>query len=181
MRFGRLTAISQADRKDKWGKTYWLCKCDCGQTVVVKTVSLRRANTRSCGCLAKDTSKSKIQSKIAGARILFNNYKSHSKRRRHTFNLTFERFIELTSANCHYCDAPPSLIAAGWLHHGYTERGVAHSKYIYNGIDRFDNSLDYFDENCVTACRDCNIAKAMRTPSEFLAWAKRVVAHAERK
>ena len=52
MKFGRLTALYPIDddRKD----TYWLCECECGNTIEVPSGSLRNGNTRSCGCLHKD-------------------------------------------------------------------------------------------------------------------------------
>lgn len=30
---------------------YWSCKCECGESVVVSGASLRKGNTKSCGCL----------------------------------------------------------------------------------------------------------------------------------
>ena len=47
-RFGKLTVTSPADNKD--GRTAWLCHCDCGNDVVVKTCHLRNGHTKSCGC-----------------------------------------------------------------------------------------------------------------------------------
>jgi hypothetical protein len=32
-----------------------LCQCDCGTLIVVRNNALKRNNTRSCGCLAKET------------------------------------------------------------------------------------------------------------------------------
>lgn len=51
-RFGRLTVVARAENIGK--QTAWLCKCDCGQSVVVMGLNLKRSNTRSCGCLWKD-------------------------------------------------------------------------------------------------------------------------------
>ncbi|MGH7974989.1 MAG: hypothetical protein ACREBR_05660 [bacterium] len=40
---------------------YWLCKCDCGTTVIVQGSSLKNGNTKSCGCLKNNLiAKSKI-------------------------------------------------------------------------------------------------------------------------
>lgn len=49
-RFGRLTVIKQTENDKPYG-TKWLCKCDCGNEVIVFSNNLRRGNTRSCGCL----------------------------------------------------------------------------------------------------------------------------------
>lgn len=47
-RFGKLTVIS-LDRRDR--RSYWQCKCDCGNEVIVPADRLRRGITQSCGCL----------------------------------------------------------------------------------------------------------------------------------
>ena len=47
--FGKLTAIQRA--KSKNGKTYWLCKCECGNEKEIQTSHLRSGLIRSCGCL----------------------------------------------------------------------------------------------------------------------------------
>lgn len=58
-KFGRLTAlypttkVSSPNSKSKYWK--WMCKCDCGRTLEVRKGSLLSGNTKSCGCLAKDT------------------------------------------------------------------------------------------------------------------------------
>jgi hypothetical protein len=49
-RFGLLTAISKHKFKSKFGHTQWICKCDCGNTVIVDVCHLRSKNTKSCGC-----------------------------------------------------------------------------------------------------------------------------------
>lgn len=53
--FGRLTALSHAKyHVGKQKGAYWNCVCKCGANVVVHAVSLRRGNTKSCGCLKND-------------------------------------------------------------------------------------------------------------------------------
>ena len=46
-RFGKLTVI---DRKRENGRTYYLCKCDCGNEKWIFSGSLTRGKTKSCGC-----------------------------------------------------------------------------------------------------------------------------------
>ena len=48
-RFRHLIAIKR-EHKNKKGEYFWLCKCDCGNTVVVRVGDLRSGNTTSCGC-----------------------------------------------------------------------------------------------------------------------------------
>lgn len=52
-RFGRLIVIKQAG-KNKWGRTSWLCLCECGHRILVCTGDLNIGRTKSCGCLRKE-------------------------------------------------------------------------------------------------------------------------------
>jgi phage pi2 protein 07 len=52
-KFGKLTVISEESKEDK--TTHWRCGCECGRQVIVSTTSLRSGNTRSCGCLRRET------------------------------------------------------------------------------------------------------------------------------
>lgn len=51
--YERLTVIERAENNHR-GDAQWLCRCECGNEVVVKGISLRSGHTRSCGCLQKD-------------------------------------------------------------------------------------------------------------------------------
>ena len=46
-RFGKLIAIKKMPSKN--GKTYWLCKCDCGEEKEIQTCHLTSGVTTSCG------------------------------------------------------------------------------------------------------------------------------------
>jgi len=50
-RFGKLIAVSYAYNKRY---AYWHCMCDCGNTAVIRSDTLKNGNTESCGCLAKE-------------------------------------------------------------------------------------------------------------------------------
>lgn len=76
--FGRLTAIKRAGN-DNNNNAMWKCKCDCGNELIVRGASLRSGNTRSCGCLHKDTYLQKIGVPNIKARkynkyLFFDNY-----------------------------------------------------------------------------------------------------------
>ena len=47
-RFGKLTALHRGERIG--GGAAWVCRCDCGQKVVVRSDNLRNGRTKSCGC-----------------------------------------------------------------------------------------------------------------------------------
>lgn len=49
-RFGKLTVIKRVENT-KHGSAQWLCKCDCGNEIIVIGNNLVRNHTKSCGCL----------------------------------------------------------------------------------------------------------------------------------
>ncbi len=58
-RFGRLTVIKQAEdyiTPSCMRISQWLCRCDCGNEIIVRGVCLTRSKnaTKSCGCLQKE-------------------------------------------------------------------------------------------------------------------------------
>ena len=49
-KFNKLTIIDLY-RKDKRSRKYYLCKCDCGNTKIIRGTQLTIGKTKSCGCL----------------------------------------------------------------------------------------------------------------------------------
>jgi hypothetical protein len=74
--FNRLTVIDGPIIKNK--KTYWVCKCACGNIKEVRADQLKSGTTKSCGCYKND--------------IFIENNKL-----RQTLNLTNKRFGKLTA------------------------------------------------------------------------------------
>lgn len=54
-RFERLTVMQKAPTQTNM--TYWLCQCDCGETVSVRRDHLLTGNTVSCGCFRVESIK----------------------------------------------------------------------------------------------------------------------------
>lgn len=46
--FNFLTVIKRIE--NRYDKAYWLCQCDCGNTVEVSTSDIKNGYTKSCGC-----------------------------------------------------------------------------------------------------------------------------------
>lgn len=49
-KYGRLTVLKRAEKKNGNRHARWVCECDCGNVVVVSSDKLRNGDTRSCGC-----------------------------------------------------------------------------------------------------------------------------------
>jgi len=167
-KFGRLTVIEKVG-SDKYKNITWLCKCECGKEKVISGPKLRNGNTKSCGCLRKEYERSGIASRLplglASMRGVLSDYKVSAKRRKLEFNLTEEQFKELIQQNCYYCGSKPNNIS---------KRFNCNGSYIYNGLDRIDNTKGYTIDNVVSCCRFCNMAKNNHTIQEFKEWIKKV-------
>lgn len=51
-RFGRLTVVAYAGKRD--GMHRWKCLCDCGKKTIVGQTLLQSGKTKSCGCLQSE-------------------------------------------------------------------------------------------------------------------------------
>lgn len=55
LRFGRLLVIKDSLQRERLSNgVIWECLCDCGKIALVSGNSLKRGNTKSCGCLFID-------------------------------------------------------------------------------------------------------------------------------
>lgn len=59
IRFGKLIVIDKCKERAKNGTLKYLCKCDCGNTSIIRGDHLRSGETLSCGCLVKKYSNTK--------------------------------------------------------------------------------------------------------------------------
>lgn len=74
-RFGRLTVLERAEdykidtNNNKKRYACWLCKCDCGNKVIVKQNKLIQNRTKSCGCYRKEVTAKRIRKDLTGMRF----------------------------------------------------------------------------------------------------------------
>ena len=159
-RFGKLVVI-KFDHIIK-GSSFWECLCDCGKTSIVSKTSLN-SGTKSCGC-------NKNQRRLLDGENAFNRlydtYRFRAKHKNFEFEFTKDEFKNITKQNCFYCGIKPSQIALPTINF--------FGEYIYNGIDRVDNSKGYTKENSVPCCGKCNRSKREFSKEEFFSWIKRV-------
>ena len=168
-RFRRLTVIKRMPNA-KNGEAKWLCKCECGKETIVPGGALRNGHTKSCGCLQRDlmsgiNKKRSFALGIANMRKVMKNYKWQAKKRKLKWDLTEKQFKEVTQQNCYYCRVKPKQIE---------NRPFLNGAYVYNGIDRLDNTKGYTVDNIVSCCKQCNFAKRKYTLQEFKDWIKQV-------
>lgn len=168
--FGRLTVVDWTGNAH--GNSNWRCICSCGNETIVLSGALRSGATKSCGCLMKETHR--LGKGESGFNRLFKEYVRGAEDRGLEFKLTENEVKEITKQNCHYCNVCPSNSKVCAIKGRSTEDGIKHSEYIYNGIDRKDNSIGYVIDNCVPCCTVCNRAKSNLPYEEFLEYINRI-------
>ena len=162
-RFGYLFVESLSDyRSNKGGSAYWNCICDCGNRCIIKSNSLVRGHSASCGC-KRDLCKFKKKDG-APLRMLYHGYMRGAKARNLKFDLTIEQFNIITQKKCIYCGELPNQVAPSW----------SEEIYIYNGIDRINSDIGYDFDNIVPCCSKCNYAKQSLSVDEFKRWVIKV-------
>lgn len=162
-RFGRLVAIKYVGSITEHKRSAWLFKCDCGNEKVITYNDVSVGRTKSCGCIWRE--KHQHPKGDANFNQIIYSYKRHAKERNLSFDLSKDEFKILTQQNCYYCGDPPSQ-----SHAGTRQNGV----YIYNGIDRIDNTKGYILDNCVSCCGNCNKLKLNRSNMDFLLSIKKI-------
>jgi hypothetical protein len=165
-KFGRLTVIEFYKYKNKI--KYWKCKCDCGKIKNIRGANLISLNTKSCGCYFKESVKNKLPRGLSSFNLLYHKYKSGAIIRNLSWELSEEQCKLLFENNCYYCNKKPSQII---------KRKTCNGTFVYNGIDRLNNSEGYIIGNVVSCCKNCNIAKYTMSKKEFLKLIEKVYLH----
>jgi hypothetical protein len=158
----------------------------CGNKTTVRTVDLINGKTKSCGCLQAETAKYRdpelaLLGMIKSRRISEDPKVASSKKAYYNYrdgDLTLEDFLCLSQKNCFYCGGKPSNCSNSYGSRKITSQLSADRKmnadFIYNGLDRVDNTRPHNKDNVVPCCKVCNIAKNNMTSEEFYNWIIRV-------
>lgn len=160
-KFGRLTVIELAGKNHR-SQYKWKTICECEKETIVFQAHLKNGHTVSCGCYnneCREKRKRKYSKEDSVIRNFFKRYKGSAKSRGIDFNLSFSEFKKIGSGLCFYCGASPILKDTNDIKNTIPS--------LFNGIDRIDNSLGYFANNCVSCCSICNSMKNSLSVSEF--------------
>lgn len=146
---------------NKTRREFAKCQCNCGEIFETRADNLHRTK----GCVpcayAYMGKKNTLPNNESSKRTFYSSYISNANSRNLIFNLSREKFDLLISENCFYCGEPPTIS-------NYLSKTSKHKDDFYcNGIDRLDNTLGYFEENCVTCCTDCNMMKKKMNIDNF--------------
>lgn len=97
---------------------------------------------------------------ISSQRSLYWIYKNTlAKKRGHDFKLPLNEFINITQQNCFYCGSSPQR---------YFQKEKTKKGFLYNGIDRINNTKGYYSGNIVPCCKSCNESKSDLDRNDFI-------------
>lgn len=141
-RFGNLTVIEQV-KNDINGCIRWKCKCKCGKQHIVRSDLLRSGSTKSCGCGHKRNNNNFKHGHVANGKRL------------RTY-ISWDNMIQR-------CSNPKSTSYKNYGGRGITicERWLKFENFLKDmgerpggkSIDRIDNNLGYFKDNCKWSTR----------------------------
>ena len=160
-RYGHLLVVSKSNKVVNHC-IHWVCKCDCGATTVVAGQDLRSGQTKSCGCVTGKGHRANNFYQI------LRDWKRMANTRGYDWTLSEKEAKDLSQGDCFYCGMQPAQTK---------NRSGKGEPFLYNGIDRVDNTLGYTSANVVSCCGHCNRAKRDHSQSEFRDWVKRVHNH----
>ncbi len=138
-RFGRLTVIGLDDKSSR--KTYYVCRCDCGNIKTIRSDALTMGKTTSCGCKKKeqDTFNLDRRTHNMSHTRLHNIWLGIKKR---CYNTHDPRYHRYGGRGITVCDEWKSDFVSFYewsLNNGYEDNLT---------IDRIDNNKGYYPENC---------------------------------
>lgn len=139
-RFGRLEAVGVVDIPTR--KTYWYCKCDCGNVKKVRADSLKCGAIRSCGCLKKEQESLNLKDNKTHGKSQTRLYKIWQGIKKRCYNKNDKRFHRYGGRGITVCDEWKNdfITFQEWaLNNGYADN---------LSIDRIDNNGNYEPNNC---------------------------------
>lgn len=164
-KYNKLTAIEEVG-KDKSGTYRWLCKCDCGGTVIVKTSELKNGHVKSCGCAKSEAAKRRI--KDTGFAFC-NSRKTHGMSNTRIYRIWKDikrRVKNPNRQNYKFYGARGITICQEWEEsfEAFYEWAIKNGYEDNLEIDRIDNDKGYCPKNChwVTRAENSNNKRTSR-------------------
>lgn len=135
-RFGRLVAVKMY--AEKYKRTKWLCKCDCGNEKLMPLDSLMTGRAKSCGCYRKEVTRDHFRKHGLGNERLYSIWLNMRTR---CFNPKVKSYKDYGGRGITVCKEWDDFTNFyQWsLNNGYEDNLT---------IDRIDNDGNYEPSNC---------------------------------
>lgn len=136
-RFGQWTVLSRAAQNGKGRNARWLCRCDCGNEVEVLGNQLRRNKSTGCRkCVGDKIAEAKTIHGDCGSRT----YSCWSNMRSRASSNEILELSRYAKRDITICDR--------WSSYQNFVEDMGHCPSDKHSIDRENNDLGYYKENC---------------------------------
>lgn len=140
MKFGRLTVLEFAFNKSR--RSYWKCKCECGNHKIIEGYKLKTGHTKSCGCLSRENFEKlknmSIKHNLCNTRL----YRAWINMKNRCYNKKLKEYKNYGGRGIKVCDEWKNdfLVFYKWsIENGYSDDLT---------IDRIDVNGNYEPSNC---------------------------------
>lgn len=137
-KFGRYLVIAKSDKRSKAMKQMVLCRCDCGTERVVVVGNLRSGLSTSCGCWKDEKTSERRKKHGFSKTTMYHRYQGMIRR---CYDPLHKEFHNYGGRGIKVCDK--------WLEsveNYIDDMGLPPFKTAQ--IDRINNDLGYFKDNC---------------------------------
>ena len=145
-RFGRYTVLGRDCSRGK-GKSWWICECSCGTKKVVVGSELTSGNTLSCGCYGAER---RLESLTKHNSCKTKEYLCWAGMKSRCYNINDNRYFLYGARGITVCEE--------WFEFSIFLKDMGLAPTVKHSIDRINNDLGYYKENCrwATAIEQAN-------------------------
>lgn len=137
-RFGRLEVLKRVNNGYN-RQSYWLCKCDCGNTKVIRGTHLTAGKIKSCGCIVKEMGREHFSTHRLSKTRLYNIYRGMKERCYNPKNETYRIYGNRGITICNEWNNDFVSFYNWAMANGYNDKLT---------IDRIDVNGNYEPTNC---------------------------------
>jgi hypothetical protein len=101
---------------------------------------------------------------------LYGKYRYRARSRNIVFLITKEEFLNVAVQDCYLCGEKPKCKLSDYQY-------KSGCYFVYNSVDRVDNSLGYISGNIMPCCKKCNAMKSALSEDDFKSHIKRIAKH----
>lgn len=137
-KIGRLTVIARVGTS-RQREALWLCKCECGNEIIIRGSDVRTRHTISCGCWKRETAKEMLTKHGKRNTRLYHIWSGMKDRCNNPRNIGYNLYGGRGIKVCEEWSQDFMAFYQWASENGYTDKMT---------IDRIDANGNYYPENC---------------------------------